>query len=77
MSTGIQTTPVEPAGTVLIVLRDGKIAEVVSDLQLDVQVTCTSWCEGAYESFPSRPLWEFVRKATVALLERTTPDAAR
>lgn len=50
-------------GTVVICLKDGRVHEVVSDLQLDVQVFSVDDTNGAgYEGRPSRPLWEFLRK---------------
>jgi len=60
----IQTTPSkEVDGTVVICLKDGRVEEVVSDLQLDVQVFSVDGTDGAgYEGRPSRPLWEFLRK---------------
>ncbi len=71
MSTNLQTTPKrESDGTVLIVLKHGKIQEVISDLQLDVQVSDSESDNGGYSAFPSRPLWEYVRKSTNALLAR-------
>jgi len=48
-------------------MKDGKIQEVISDLQLDVQVFDAD-SEG-YTGFPSRPLFEYVRKACNALLK--------
>jgi len=39
MSTHLQTIPKQQCdGTVLISMKDGKVQEVISDLQLDVQV---------------------------------------
>ena len=66
----IQTTPARNLdgttkvdGTVVICLKDGQVEEVVSDLQLDVQVFSVDAADGSgYEGRPSRPLWEFLRK---------------
>jgi len=71
----IQTTPARNLdgtskvdGTVVICLKDGQVEEVVSDLQLDVQVfSVDDDCDGngysgGYQGKPSRPLWEFLRK---------------
>ena len=66
----IQTTPARNLdgttkvdGTVVIFLNDGRVEEVVSDLQLDVQVFRADDSDGGgYEGRPSRPLWEFLRK---------------
>lgn len=67
----IQTTPAKNLdgtrkvdGTVVICLKDGQVEEVVSDLQLDVQVFSvgTDPYNGGYHGMPSRPLWEFLRK---------------
>ena len=60
----IQTTPSKKVdGTVVIFLNDGRVEEVVSDLQLDVQVFSMDDVDGGgYEGRPSRPLWEFLRK---------------
>jgi hypothetical protein len=65
----IQTTPSkEVDGTVVICLKDGRVEEVVSDLQLNVQVfSVDDDCDGTsygggYQGKPSRPLWEFLRK---------------
>jgi len=68
----IQTTPARNLdgttkvdGTVVICLKDGRVEEVVSDLQLDVQVFSVDYdYDGGrgYEGRPSRPLWEFLRK---------------
>ncbi len=60
----IQTTPSkEVDGTVVICLKDGRVEEVVSDLQLDVQVFSVDGDNhGGYSGKPSRPLWEFLRK---------------
>jgi hypothetical protein len=65
----IQTTPARNLdgttkvdGTVVICLKDGRVEEVVSDLQLDVQVFSADDIHGGYEGRPSRPLWEFLRK---------------
>lgn len=67
MSTNLQTTPSTKAdGTVLISLKDGKIQEVISDLQLNVQVFNAE--SDGYHGFPSRPLLEYVRKATNEIL---------
>ena len=57
----IQTTPAkEPDGVVMIAMKNGKIQEVISDLQLNVQVFDAD-SEG-YTGFPSRPLLEYTRK---------------
>ena len=67
MSVNLQTTPAKDVdGTVLISMKDGEIKEVISDLQLNVQVFDVD--HYGYRGFPSRPLWEYVRKATNALL---------
>jgi hypothetical protein len=67
MNTNIQTHPRDKAdGTVLIVMNDGVVEEVISDLQLDVQVMEADGT--GYRSYPSRPLWEFLREATRKLL---------
>jgi hypothetical protein len=68
----IQTTPARNLdgttkidGTVVICLKDGRVEEVVSDLQLDVQVfSVDDDYDGGrgYQGRPSRPLWEFLRK---------------
>lgn len=60
----IQTTPSKKVdGTVVICLKDGRVEEVVSDLQLDVQVFSVDAADGSgYHGTPSRPLWEFLRK---------------
>lgn len=49
-------------GTVVICLKNGRVHEVVSDLQLNVQVFSVDGDGGGYEGRPSRPLWEFLRK---------------
>ncbi len=66
----IQTTPARNIdgttkvdGTVVICLKDGQVEEVVSDLQLDVQIfSVDDDYGGGYQGTPSRPLWEFLRK---------------
>jgi hypothetical protein len=65
----IQTTPARNIdGTVVICLKDGQVEEVVSDLQLHVQIfSVDDDCDGnryggGYQGTPSRPLWEFLRK---------------
>lgn len=69
MSINIQTTPKPKSdGTVLISMKCGKIQEVISDLQLDVQVFDVE--SDGYTGFPSRPLWEYVRKLTNTILSR-------
>ena len=67
MSVNVQTTPKRGSdGTVLIVLKDGRVEEVISDLQLDVQVFDAE--TDGYIGLRSRPLWEYVRKVTGILL---------
>lgn len=64
----IQTTPSKKVdGTVVVFLNDGQVEDVVSDLQLDVQVFSVDAGDGGpynggYQGKPSRPLWEFLRK---------------
>lgn len=72
----IQTTPAKNPdgtrrvdGTVVICLKNGQVEEVVSDLQLDVQVFSVDDTDGVgsphsggYSGRSSRPLWEFLRK---------------
>lgn len=71
MPVDIQTRPkAESDGTVLIVVDSGMIQEVISDLQLDVQVAEASSDTGGYTGFKSRPLWEYVRKTTNLLLRQ-------
>jgi len=66
----IQTTPEKNIdgtskvdGTVVICLKDGQVEEVVSDLQLNVQIFSVDAPDGGgYHGIKSRPLWEFLRK---------------
>lgn len=59
----IQTTPSKKIdGTVLICIKNGVVEEVISDLQLDVQIYDIE--NEGYVGKPSRPLWEYVRKLT-------------
>ena len=71
MITGIKTNPDKnPKGTVLVFVKKGEVQEVISDLQLDVQIIEMDKGDGGlYKGIPSRPLWEYVRKTTCKLLE--------
>ena len=56
----IQTDPDRPKGTVLIVMNNGQVEEVISDIGLDVRVIDAK--TGGYSGYPSRPLWQFLEK---------------
>lgn len=70
------TTPDEMQGTVLIILKGGQVAEVISDVQLDVEILDldNSPDGSGYSSHPSRPLWEFLRKSSALLLSGSKDD---